>query len=253
MRRNGSRFFLFILVLLGAPGAVFAQTNFGLELGIGPNFGLTPYIDNVVILDDDIPLLVDEQPGGGVNFALRFLFDDLEIGAKIHLYDRTTVITHHRGTDPIPPNRVRPDGSVDDAGVIYEPVERRSSTVPSRGRGDLMMVGMSGGWRWYFLNRAGVSMYIPVVGTVVGVTVLEANNPWVIGLSAGSGLGVSYQLGEPVAIFASAQVDGVVTPGYRSLSDSARTGFTAGESTEEALFASFFQSNVLVGIRVVLR
>ncbi len=243
--------FTFVLGFAFATSAT-AQPRFAVELAAGQNVGFVPYVDNVVVLQGGRPVLVDELPGNGATFDLRFVFSNWVVGGNVRLFDRDTIVIHHRGTEDLPPNRVRPDGSIDDTGVEYEPVERVRSASPMARPGDLLAVDLGTGYRLYAIDGP-FTLYFPFSLGVVGVKVLEVNQPTILGLLAAVGTAASYSVAPPFGVFLSAQVHGMVTPAYRTAADTARTSYTAGESTLEAVLGATAFGSVMLGIEFRVR
>ena len=242
-----------LLILFYGVDATAKPPRLGLELTLGQNAGIDPSLDNVVILDDDVPLLVDELPGSGVDIGIAVLFTRLEISVGLHFYDRDRVIQHHRGTSTISArNRLRPDGSVDDSGVEYETVERRVVQSPSRNNGELLFGQLSGGYRLYLVER-DFSLYIPFVGGLGFATVLEPTKPVSFGLQAETGVGGAYTIADPLGLVFEARLGGLLTPVYGSVADAARTSFVNQESTEATIVSSFLQFSVSVGVQIAIR
>lgn len=235
-----------------AASAVGAQPRFGVELGAGQNLGFTPYVDNVVLLQGQRPILVDELPGSGAAFDLRFIFSRWAVGGAVRLFDRETIVIHHRALEDLPSNRIRSDGSIDDAGIDYEAIDPIRSPSPQARPGDLLLIEMGAAHRFYVLDGA-LSVFFPLGGAVVGVKVLEVNQPTILGLMASTGFGASYDIAPPFGIFLQGMVQGVLTPAYRPAADTARTSFTAGESTEEAVLGTMGFGSALVGLQLTVR
>lgn len=230
----------------------FSQPRIGVEISGGAGLGFNPYVDNVVLLDSDVPVLVDELPGPGLHFQLSFLFGELELFGGVNFFNRSTVLQHHRATGTISPrNRLRPDGTIDDSGVDYVKVEETTVTSNSN-KGDLLFVRLGGGYRFYLLNDT-FRFYIPVAGGLAFLTILEASQPLKTGLFLETGLGTSIDIAEPISVFFDARLTGTATSSYAPISDAARTSFLNDESTESTLFSSFLSTSFLIGFQIAIR
>lgn len=242
---------VFTIVTLLA-SSVFSQPRIGVELSGGAGIGFNPYIDNVVIMDSDVPVLVDEFPGPGLHFQLSFLFGELELFGGLNFFNRNVVIQHHRATTTISPrSRLRPDGTVDDSGVQYVEVEETEVTS-NLNKGDLLFVRLGAGYRFYLLNDA-FRFYIPAAGGLAFLTILEPSQPLKTGVFLETGLGVSVDIAEPISVFFDARVTGAMTSSYAPISDAARTSFLNDESTAATLFSSFLSSSFLIGFQIAIR
>ena len=244
-----------ILIFLAATALAssgFSQPRIGVEISGGAGVGFNPYVDNVVILDSDVPVLVDELPGPGIHFRLSFLFGELELFGGVNLFNRTSVIQHHRATSTISPrNRLRPDGTIDDSGVEYLRVD--DTTVNSNSnKGDLLFVRLGGGYRFYLLNDE-FRFYIPAAGGLAFLTILEPAKPLKTGVFLETGFGLSFDIAEPISVFFDGRITGTATPSYAPISDAARTSFLNDESTESTLFSSFLSSSFLIGFQIAIR
>jgi len=242
---------LFACVFLFSASA-FSQPRIAVEVSGGAGLGFNPYVDNVVILDSDVPVLVDELPGPGLHFQLSFLFSELELSGGIQLFNRNVLIQHHRGTSTISPrDRQRPDGSIDDSGVDYVAVEETRIETSAK-NGDLLMGKIGAGYRFYLLDDT-FRFYIPVSTGLVFLTILEPTQPLKTGLFLDAGVGSSVEVADPISIFIDARINGAITPSYAPLSDAARTSFLNDESTEGTLFSSFLSATFLIGFQVTIR
>lgn len=229
-----------------------AESRVGLELSAGQNVGITSYVDNIVVLQGDLPLLADDVPGAGLALHVNFLFNAWAVGLRLRFFDRNMVRLHHRGTSALPPGRVRSDGSVDDAGVVYEPIDVQRSPNPSSQPGNLMLLEL-GASRRFFLVDDAFSLWLPVGGGVVAAKILETAQPMIVGLSAATGVGMSYAIAPPIGIVLQGDLAGILTPAYRPLSDASRGSYVVGEATEEALFSSMAFVAVTLGLQITIR
>lgn len=237
---------------LVAPDETSAQTRFGVEVAAGRNIGFVPYIDNVVVLQGNRTALADEALGSGSAGVVRFLFEELEAGLGVRLFDRDTLIIHHLGDTELPEHRQRADGSIDDAGVVYSEVDRVRIASPASRPGDLFMFDLGAGWRYYVLSGA-FSLYVPLAGAVVGMKVLEANRPLILGVDASTGVGLELSVAKPVRLFLAARAHGLITPTYHPMADAARTSHATQEGTEDAVLGATAFGTVLLGLQLVIR
>lgn len=243
---------LVVLVVSSVAAQAWAQPRFAVEVSAGQNVGLTPYVDNVVLLQGERPVLVDELPGTGAAFDLHFLFSNWLVGGSVRFFDRETIRIHHRGTEDLPDNRIRPDGSIDDAGVDYEPIEPIRSPTPIARPGDLLVVDFGTAYRFYALDGP-FSVFFPVSAAFVGVKVLETNRPTILGLRGGLGAGASIAVAPPFALFVQGSAEGLITPAYRGMADTARTSHAAGEGTEKAVVSTMAYGSALIGIQFTVQ
>lgn len=241
---------LFAIVIISRPAG--GQPRFGVEVAAGQNVGVTSYVDNVVVLQGDLPLLADELPGTGAAFTLDFIFSNWSVGAEARLFDRDTIRLHHRGLETLPPNRVRPDGSVDDSGVEYVELAPVRSPSPVTQPGDLLLIDVGAAYRFYVVDGR-FALWFPLGASVLAAKVLEPALPTVLGLGAEVGVGAAYEVASPIGIYTQAQLRGVLTPAYRPLADASRGSFVAGESTEEAVFSSMGYGSFVVGLQITIR
>lgn len=229
-----------------------AQPRFGVEVSAGQNLGLTSYVDNVVVLQDDLPLLADELVGSGVGFNLDFLFSKWAVGAEVRLFDRETIRLHHRGTTSLPAGRVRPDGSVDDSGIDYVEFGPVRSPSPATQPGDLLLIDIGANYRLYVLDSAFM-LWFPVGASVLATKILETSQPTIFGVGGSTGVGFGYVIAPPIGVFVSGLAHGILTPAYRPLGDAARGSYVSGESTEEAVFSSMAYASIMVGLQFTIR
>ena len=229
-----------------------AQPRFGVEVSGGQNLGLTSYVDNVVVLQGDLPLLADELVGNGFALSLDFLFSKWAVGAEVRLFDRETIRLHHRGTETLPAGRVRSDGSVDDSGIEYVAFGPVRSPSPRTQPGGLLLIDIGASYRFYLIDGT-FSLWLPVGGSLLATKILETGQPTIFGLGTHTGVGLGYIIAPPVGVILNGTVHGVLTPAYRPLADAARGSFVAEETTEEAVFSSMAYASVLVGLQFTIR
>lgn len=243
----------FFFGILLSQGLLFAQPRIGIELAGGGGIGLNSYIDNVVILDANTPILVDELPGTGLRIRLSLLFRNIEILAALQLYNRNFVVQHHRAQETISlKNRLRTDGSVDDSGVKYTEITRKTVESRSNNSGDLFVGNFAAGYRFYLLKQS-FNIYVPVALGLSFVTILEPAQPLKTGAFVEGGIGTSFAIGPAIALFGEGRFQAIATPSYARISDAARTSFRENESSESTLFSSFLSTAFLLGIQITIR
>lgn len=237
---------------LVASSTAAAFPRFGVELAAGQNLGVTSYVDNIVVLQGDLPLLADELIGSGAGFHLAFIFSKWSVGAEVRLFDRDTIRLHHRGTEAIPSGRIRPDGSVDDSGTDYVPFGPVRSPSPRTQPGDLLLIDIGASHRFYLLDGP-FSLWFPVGASIIATRVMETSQPTVLGLGANVGVGAGYAIAPPITVIVTGKMHGILTPAYRPLADAARGSYTVGETTEEAVFSSMAYGSAMVGLQFTIR
>jgi len=242
----------FFLIFL--PASVIAQPRFAIELGFGQSGGLTTYIDNIAYVQDDSIFLVNEMAGSGFAVGASFVFDTLEIYLDGRWFGRDQLVLHHQGSQPFTDtdSRTRPNGTIDDAGVEYLRISERRLTVPDRSRGDLLLVGASGGYRWYLL-KGDVDLFIPISAGLVMTHILQPSEPFVFGLQSSIGFTALFELADPVSLFANLRLHGVLTPSYRNQDDVARASVNVGESTFSSVVSTMLYTSIGIGFQVAIR
>ena len=224
-----------------------AEPRFGVEGSIGQSIGTTSYIDNTVVMRSDIPYLGNELPDAGLAIALTFLFRELEVGADLRWFPRERVDLHHRGDTTLPANRERPDGSIDDSGVTYTPIENITEDVSNLGQGDLFLASIVGGYRWYFLHGDIFEMYAPFSGGIVAAHISEPVMDYTFGLQASTGVGATLKIAGPVAITGGWRLHGLLTPTYGRQDDASRRSTEIGESTIGAMTSTIKPKTMRIG------
>lgn len=230
-----------------------AQTRFGIELSVGQGAGSTSYIQNVTYLEDDQLFLADEVAGSGLNLNLAFVFTDLELSVDAVLFDRSKLELHHQSDQTgVPEDRIRPDGSVDDAGYTYSPISPTTIVVPDRSRGSLLVTTVTGGWR-YFILQGDIDIWVPLAAGLAITHVAEATRPWAFGAVGSAGLGFTFDIANPIALSAQARINAMITPTYGPQNDAARTSAQVNESTLSAAVSTMLYSTFGIGIQVAIR
>ena len=232
---------------------------------MGQSQGLTPYQRNIVYTSDTNepdpdpnaqgrslvrPYLADESNGWGPHVALRMLVDSFSVSLAAQWHAREQLTVHHEGSSLISQRRQRPDGSYDDAGVDYTPLDEEE-LIPARqrNRGDLFVSSLQGGWRWQFIQDwEGFSVFVPMEAGLVLVYISEPARPIVFGLRAEAGLGVSYKLTDTFSLRTSATLSALGTLEYNPLEDATRRAEITGSSTASSLFSSMIQSTLDFGL-----
>ena len=236
------------------PTAVHAQSRFGIEVAAGQAGGATSYVRNTTYLQDDTLFLANELAGTGLALNLAFVFTDLELSFNAMLFDRSRVQLHHQAESdgPIPTDRIRPNGTIDDSGYTYRSITPTSVTLPDRSRGSLLLTTATGGWR-YFILQGDVDVWVPISAGLAITHISEPTRPWVFGVVGSVGLGVTFDVAKPIAIFAQTRFSGVLTPTYGLQSDASRTSASVGESTLSASVSTLLYSTFTLGVQVTIR
>lgn len=231
-----------------------AQPRFGVEMSAGQAGGLTSYIQNVGYTQEDQIFLADEVAGVGLSLNLAFIFDELELSVTASFLDRSKIRLHHQANEqgPLPDDRIRPDGTIDDAGFTYRDISPVVVTVPDRSRGALLVATTTGGWRYYLL-QGDVDIWVPFAAGVAITHILEDTRPWTFGLATSVGLGFTFDVAKPIAIYAQARVNGILTPSYGDKADASRTSAEVGESTWSSAVSTMLYTNFGIGIQIAIR
>lgn len=244
----------FAYLTVGSPAEPLAQPRFGIEASVGQGVGFTPYVDNAAYLEFETPTLANEIPGSGAVVAIQLVFESLEANLTLQFFDREQIEITHVSDDDLPPGRVRPDGTIDDAGISYTELdESRTITVPDRSRGGLILGTLGAAYRWYVWGGELFDVYLPLGGGLGVINISEPTRPWVFGLFATGGVGASFDVAPPVGLFVNARVSGLLTPSYLDFDDASRAAVEVGDSTEAAAFDTMVYGNVLFGIQFTVR
>jgi len=239
--------------------------SFGIEGTVGTSYGLTPYRRNIVHTVETNepdpsagnngqslvqPYLADETNEWGPHVALRVLIDSFSIGVSAQFHERSRIKIHHQGTSLISQRRQRPDGTYDDAGVEYVPLDEPQTIVSrQRNRGSLFVGALQGGWRWQVpIQIPSFSLFVPLEAGVTMIYVSEPAEPIVFGLRAETGLGGAYDLSENFALRAGGMFGALATIEYNRLEDATRRAEIVGQGTGASLFSSLIQGTLEIGV-----
>lgn len=244
---------LIFIVFVMLPAWAHTQPRFGVEVGFGQSGGMTSYIDNVTHLQDETIYLADEPGGSGLAVIAAFVFEDLAIELESRWFAREELILHHRGRENFDSTgKVRPDSSVDDAGVDYAEIEERRIAIPDRARGQLFVAAASGVYRWYLLE-GDFNLFIPF-GLGISLThIFEPTQPYVFGLKGFSGVTGMFDVSGPIALYANLGVHALITPSYRRQDDVTRSSAAVGESTLESMISTFSYASISIGFQFTVR
>jgi hypothetical protein len=257
------------LVSTAATPASAQDQRFALEIAGGRAIGISPYREDVVVLESDfdrngasIPYLVDEITGSGTLGRIHALFGSIEVGLVFATYDRSRIVLRERGDRELPDSRRRPDGSVDDTGVEYSTLPAsRTERVIDPTRSSLLTYAVTAGYRFY-LTSGLLNLYVPLGGGLTHAYIADLHGldcpalfflPGCIGLVAEAGLGLHIDLGERIDLIADARLGatGTFEPSYRG--DGATNAYETDGSTADALFTALLSGMVGVGIHVQIR
>jgi hypothetical protein len=239
--------------------------QFGVEVGVGTALGLSPYLRNEVLTEPDpsttdasgrswlLPSLADVETGGATAVSLRLVASNIAAGLSFKWFDLPAYEIHHRGDRLIPPNRRRADGSVDDSGVEYQPIEPPiEQAIPERVRNSLMIIGLGGDYRFHWPGEA-FDVFVPVGAEVVLTHVTRPAGPYRLGLGASSGVGATFSLGGRLSLVLDARLHALATGHYGRRSDSARRSAAIGESTEAAFFSTLTYASANLALQFKIR
>lgn len=250
----------------GAPSDARAEPpQFGVEVEGSSGAGLTPYLRNEVRTEEDQtetddqdryrlrPFLVDEQTGVGNGASARLVASNITAGLSLQWFELPEERVHHRGDETISPDRVRPDGTVDDSGVAYDPVDPPTEDpVAESARDTLLVFGLGGDYRFTWTGEM-VDFFIPAGGGLVLTHVTRDASPFRLGAQLASGLGARLDLGAGLALVASGKLHALATPHYGRRSDAAYRSATIGESTESAYFSTLLYGTANLALQFQIR
>lgn len=263
-----------VAVVAGAtvsPSTASAQPRFAVEVEGGRNLGLTPYLRDVVYSDTEIrgagvpaeesfqPFLADERSGWGNHFAARLISKGFQVGLTLRWFDVSQVRIHHRGETAghpdsnLRPTRIRPDGTVDDTGVTYDPLDTPIDVpIDADKRANLFVFGVEAGYRLY-LYRGELDVFAPLSGSLVVTHLGRQFAPFRPGLDFKSGVSASFDFVSVLSINLGPRLHGLVTPNYWNRSDAARRAAELDRSTESALFSSQVYLSLDVALEFAIR
>ncbi len=260
-----------LVLLTGVVVAGFSATacaappKFGVEVEAGTAAGLTSYLRNEVVTTVDRsqtddqgrfllrPSLADVTTGTGTSVALRLIASNIAAGLSVSWFDLTANEIHHRGDRSLPITRVRPDGSVDDSGVGYQQISPAlDQTIPTNSRNTLLVFGLGGDYRFFWPGKA-FDVFVPVGAQLVITHVTRTAGPYRLGLAASSGLGMTIQFLDGVALVVDARLHALATGHYGRRADAARRAVSVGESTEDAFFSTLAFASANVALQFTIR
>lgn len=254
-----------LAVTLAASTAHAAPPQFGVELEAGTAAGFTSYLRNEVLTEIDRtqtdeqgrfllePSLVDVETGTGTAVGLRLVASNIAAGLSLRWFDLTANELHHVGRRSISPDRVRPDGSVDDSGVGYRQIDPTlDEPIRDEAQDQLFLIGLNGDYRFIWPGD-GFDVFVPVGGGVVVTYVTREASPYRLGLEASSGIGTTLQVSDSIAFVLSGRVHGLVTSHYGRSADAARRAVSIGESTEAAFFSTLLYGSANLAIQFKIR
>lgn len=260
-----------VFVGLTWPQMASAQPKFGLEVEGGRNVGLTPYLRNIVVAERELlgqtfdesrpfrPYLGDQESGWGTHLELRFITRGIYGSLSVRWFSVEESTVHHRGYLPnhddntLRPTRVRPDGSVDDAGVDYRPLEG-DIPIPLREpeSANLLVLGLNGGYRFY-VYEGPVDVFLPVGGGLVLTHVTRPREPWRPGIEARAGVGAAFQISSLLSLVVQSRMHAMATAAYARRSDSARRAAETGGGTGAAFFSTMIYPSFDLSLRFTIR
>ncbi|MFW5966886.1 MAG: hypothetical protein ACOCV2_05175 [Persicimonas sp.] len=247
---------------LALPSSAHADPpDFGIEVEGMTGLGLSPYLRNSVRTETEEtaegerlrPYLVDEATGVGNGARARLVASNIAAGLGLRWFELPEERIHHRGLDTISPDRRRPDGTVDDAGVDYEPLRPvDENPIPEEARDTLLVFGLDGEYRFFWSGEV-LDVFVPVGGGLVLTHVTREAAPFRLGLEASSGLGVQFDLADGFALMASGRLHALATPHYGRRSDAAYRSATIGETTEAAYFSTLAYASANLAVQFQIR
>lgn len=256
------------LSMLAAALPAAAQQRLRVEATVGQSTGLTSYRRDVLYAQETAepdpdpaldgaglvqPYLADETNTWGAHLALRLLIDQFIVGISTQWHLRDQLVLHHQGDTLLSQKRQRPNGSWDDAGVDYAPLEQeRVITSRQRNRGLLFVGTLAGGWCFEFFEDP-FTLRLPLTLGVTMVNIAEPAQPYVFGLKAEAGAGASYRFTENFALTGGARLGALGTIEYNAYADAARRAQLTGRGTEAALFSTLVQASLELGVMFIVR
>ncbi|MGM0558851.1 MAG: hypothetical protein ACQEVA_20860 [Myxococcota bacterium] len=261
--------FLLIALTLGAilapAGALAITPEFGVEVEAGRGTGLSPYMRNEVFTEVDrsstdgegrfllTPFLADRRSGSGAAFQLRLVGGRIAAGLSLRTYALEQWRIHHRGTDQITQERIRPDGTIDDSGVDYVELEAPLDRPASESeQSTLFEIGLGANYRFVWPGQT-VDFFVPVGGKLVLMHEAKRLGLYRLGLQATSGAGVAFDFVPNLSFLMVGRVHALTTTHYGRRSDAARRAVEVDESTESALFSTMLSASINLGLQFRIR
>lgn len=271
MKRSFAIAYAVMVVVSLAPCGASAQPKFAVEVEGGRNFGLTSYLRNVVYSEAEVegddfagtepfrPVLVDEKSGWGTAFALRFVGNGIMGGLTVRWFNVEEARVHHRGSIPnsrdnrLRSSRIRTNGTIDDSGVNYTPVEQEEDVpVGPLKSANLFVFGLEGGYRFY-VYQGDFDIFIPASGSIILTRLGRRFAPFRPGLGVYTGASASFDFVSVMSLVLGGRIHGFATPTYWNRSDAARRASELGQTTESALFSSQLFFSLDLGVQFAIR
>lgn len=251
--------------LLSAGSAHAEPPRFGIEVNAGPALGLSAYLRNEALVQPDAnqphpgearwvsSSLYDVDTGAGIASALRLVASNISAGFSFQYFDLPARTIHHRGDRALPASRQRADGSLDDSGVHYRPMEPPiREKLSGRQRDALLVFGLGGDYRFYWSDEA-FDVFVPLGADVILTHVTRPAAPYRLGLDVFGGVGTSVTLSSGISLLVDGRLHAVATSHYGRRADSARRSVELGESTETAFFSTLLYVSASVGLQFKIR
>jgi hypothetical protein len=250
---------------LDASNAHAEPPQFGVEIEAGTGAGLTPYLRNHVRTEVDrtrtddqgrfllAPQLADRRTSQGTSVAARLVATNIAAGLSVRWFDLVEDEIHHVGQRPITEDRLRPDGSVDDSGVDYQPLRSPiRQTLPEDEREHLLLIGLDGEYRFIWPTET-VDIFVPVGAGLVYTHVRRPAAPFRLGVQANTGVGAAAAVFGGVSLVLTGRIHGLATTHYGRRSDAAHRAVAIGESTESAFFSTLAYGTISLGLQFTIR
>ncbi|MEM1347209.1 MAG: hypothetical protein AAGI01_01545 [Myxococcota bacterium] len=241
---------------------------FAIQLSGGVGGGLGAYRRNVVELEDTgIPnpttsagnlqraYLVDESASSSLAFDLTVIIDALSVSTSLKTLGRERVTRVMQGSDDtlLAIERQRPDGTVDDRGVRYAPLDPPQSVPVGQALSSLIVLRLEGLYRVPVAASGRLSVVAPVGGGAALVHIPEPTLPFRLGVSVRAGLDVSYRVSSFFAIGANANMGALATFSYDDREDVARRATIRGRSSASALFSTLVDAAAHLNLTFIVR
>jgi hypothetical protein len=255
-----------ILAIVWLPHVAQADPpQFGVEVEAGTTAGFTPYLRNEVLTDVDRtrtdergrfllePSLADIETGTGTSLGVRLVASNIAGGLSLRWFDLSANRTHHLGQESISQSNRRDDGSVDDSGVTYVPLDPPAEEpIVEDEQNRLFVVGLGGEYRFLWPGEA-FDVYAPVGGELVFTYVNRDQGGYRVGLEASGGLGMSVEFVSGVSLMLNGKLHGLLTSHYGRRADAARRAVAIGESTEAAFFSTLLYGSANIALQFKIR